>query len=80
MNVAPRRFVKPLAPPVVARREEVPALSEISNIEVSTRFRPPPWDDLLLLLRPAVLVFRRPHDGTPVPIPIFPSWLPCGAP
>lgn len=34
MEVAPRRFVKPTAPPVVAGRDEIEALSQIENFEV----------------------------------------------
>lgn len=36
MEVSPRRFVKPLAPPVVAQRDEMEALSQIKDFEVHT--------------------------------------------
>lgn len=34
MNVAPRRYVKPLAPAVVAGRDELDALSQIKSFDV----------------------------------------------
>lgn len=34
METAPRRFVKPLAPPVVAQRSEMEGLSQIKDFEV----------------------------------------------
>lgn len=34
METAPRRFVKPLAPPVVADRSEMEGLSRIKDLEV----------------------------------------------
>lgn len=34
MSVAPRRYVKPLEPAVVAGRDELDALSQIKNFEV----------------------------------------------
>lgn len=34
METAPRRYVKPLAPPVVADRSELPGLSQIEDFEV----------------------------------------------
>lgn len=34
MNVAPRRYVKPLVPAVVAGRDELDALSQIKSFDV----------------------------------------------
>lgn len=34
METAPRRYVKPLAPPVVAQRSEMEGLSQIKDFEV----------------------------------------------
>lgn len=50
MRVAPRRFVKPLAPPVVAQREEAEALAQIKNFEVCPTIHPS-----LAILRPRSL-------------------------
>lgn len=38
METAPRRFVKPLAPPVVAQRSELEGLSQIKDFEVCSSF------------------------------------------